>query len=170
MSSASGFTLRTQRTAGPGAERLRLLLSNVTDKVGKVGFFDTSKYEDGTPVAYVATIHEYGSPEQGIPPRPFMRTTVETKQTEWKAIATQGAKAMLAGNATGVQVLEAIGLKAAGDLRRAISQINTPPLKEATVAARRRGKADKQTTGSLTKPLVDTGTMLNAVSSSVEDK
>jgi hypothetical protein len=160
--------LRVQRKAGPGAEKLRLLLAGTTDKVGKVGFFETSKYEDGTPVAYVAVIQEFGAPEQGIPPRSFMRSTVEAKQGDWKEIARRGANAMLEGNATGETVLEAIGLKAAGDIRRTISQITTPALAPATVAARRNARADKQTTGALTKPLVDSGTLINAVQSTVE--
>lgn len=159
-----------KRTPGPGAERLKLLLQGVTNKVGKVGFFETSKYEDGTPVAYVATIQEYGAPERGIPPRPFMRPTIAEKQNEWKGLAEQGARAMLDGKATGEQVLEVIGLKAAGDIRKAISAVTTPALKPATVAARLRGYKDKQTVGSLTKPLVHTGVMLNAVTSVVEDK
>lgn len=159
-----------KRTPGPGAERIKLLLQGVTDKVGKVGFFETSKYEDGTPVAYVATIQEYGVPEKGIPARPFMRPTIAEKQNEWKSIAQQGARAMLDGKASGDQVLEVIGLKAAGDIRKTIASITTPALKPATVAARLRGYKDKTTVGSLTKPLVETGTMLNAVTSTVEDK
>lgn len=162
--------MKTTRTPGPGAERLRLLLAGVSNKVGKVGFFPASKYEDGTPVAYVATIQEFGYPEGGIPPRPFMRTTVEAKQAEWKGIATQGAQAMLRGETTGDKVLEVIGLKAAGDIRRTISQITTPALAPETVAARRNARADKHTIGNLTKPLVDTGTLINAVTSAVEDR
>lgn len=162
--------MKTQRTPGAGAERLRLLLQGVSDKVGKVGFFPSSKYEDGTPVAYVAMIQELGYPEGGIPPRSFMRTTMETKQAEWKDVAKQGAKAMLDGNVTGDQVLEAIGLKAAGDIRRTISQIQSPPLKQSTIDARRYARADKKTVGNLTKPLVDSGILLNAVTSTVEDK
>jgi hypothetical protein len=159
-----------KRTAGPGAERLKLLLQGVPDKVGKVGFFETSKYEDGTPVAYVAAIQEYGVPEKGIPSRSFMRTTIAEKQNEWKSVAEQGAKAMIDGRATGEQVLEVIGLKAAGDIRKKISSITDPALKAATVAARLRGYKDKSTVGNLTKPLVATGTLINAVTSTVEDK
>jgi hypothetical protein len=160
--------MKTIRRPGPGAERIRLLLEGVTDKVGKVGFFPSSKYEDGTPVAYVATIQEYGAPEQGIPPRSFMRTTIVDKQAEWQAVATMGAKAMLNGDTTGERVLEVIGLKAAGDIRKKIASITDPALKPATVAARLRGRADKQTVGNLTKPLVHTATLLNAVTSTVE--
>jgi hypothetical protein len=162
--------MKVQRKAGPGTERLRLILKGVTDKVAKVGFFPSSKYPDGTPVAYVAAIQENGVPELGIPARPFMRTTVAEKTPEWRGIAQQGAQAIVAGNATGEQVLEALGLVAAGHVRQTISKISTPPLAEATIAARRRGMADKQTTGGLTKPLVHTGLLINSVSSSVEDK
>lgn len=158
------------RKPGPGAERLRFLLDGISNKVGKVGFFPSSKYEDGTPVAYVAVIQEFGSPEQGIPPRSFMRTTVASKQGEWKDIADRGARAMLNGKATGDQVLETIGLKAAGDIRQTISKLTTPALKPATIAARLRGKADKNTVGNLTKPLVHTGTLINAVTSEVSER
>jgi hypothetical protein len=162
--------LKVQRKPGPGAERLRMFLEGVGDKVGKVGFFPSSKYEDGTPVAYVATIQEYGAPAQGIPATGFMRSTVETKQGEWRGIAQQGARAMIAGNATGAQVLEAIGLKAAGDIRYTIAKVNSPPLAASTIAARLRRRADKSTVGGLTKRLVDTGTLLNAVTNSVEER
>jgi hypothetical protein len=168
MSRPSGLALKVQRKPGPGAERIRLLLANVSDKVGKVGFFETSKYEDGTPVAYVAVIQEFGAPEQGIPPRPFMRPTVEAKTGDWQEIARRGAVAMLDGKASGEQVLEAIGIKAAGDIRRTISQVTTPALAQSTVDARRNARADKQTVGGLTKPLVDTGTLINSVQSVVE--
>lgn len=159
-----------KRTPGPGVDRIKFLLNGVSNKVGKVGFFPTSKYEDGTPVAYVAAIQEFGSPAQGIPPRSFMRSTVNEKSGEWRGVATQGAQAMINGTATGDQVLEAIGLKAAGDIRYTISKLTTPALRPETIAARLRARKDKKTVGLLTKPLVDTGTLLNAVTSAVEDK
>lgn len=162
--------MKTIRTPGPGAERLRVLLEGISDKVGKVGVFETSKYEDGTPVAYVAVIQEYGSAAQGIPPRPFMRTTIAEKTPEWQEIARRSAAAMLKGAMTGEQALELIGLKAAGDIRNTISKLTTPELKPTTVAARLRARVDKQTVGLLTKPLVDTGTLLNSVTNTVEAK
>lgn len=77
---------------------------------------------------------------------------------------------MIAGKATGEQVLEVIGLKAAGDIRKTIATIQTPALKPATIANRLRARKDKSTIGNLTKPLVDSGTMLNAVTSAVEER
>ena len=37
---------------------------------GKVGWFESAEYPEGTPVAYVAAIQELGHGK--IPPRPFM--------------------------------------------------------------------------------------------------
>lgn len=47
-SNPSGFKILTDRVAGIGK------------KVAKTGWFESAKYEDGTPVAYIASIHEYG--------------------------------------------------------------------------------------------------------------
>lgn len=135
---------------------------------GKVGWLESAVYPDGTPVAYVATIQEFGSPAQGIPPRSFMRTTAAGKGSEWGAALAKGGKASLQGNISAREVMEQVTGAAAGDIRRTISQITSPPLNPATVEARLRGKADKKHVGSLTKPLVDTGLMLQTLTSVVE--
>jgi hypothetical protein len=165
--------VKTVRTPGPGQQRLHALLEGLkTDKVGKVGFFPSAAYEDGTPVAYVAAIQEFGYPEGHIPPRPFMRPTMEAQQGEWKGVARQGAKAVLAGNATGDDVLEAIGLKAAGDIRKTISTISGPSLAESTILGRLYRLAGNKGRGSvtlsLTKPLVASGILLGSVTHAVE--
>lgn len=46
----------------PGAfETLRSRIKELDGKVAKAGWFESSKYEDGTPVAYVASIQEFGA-------------------------------------------------------------------------------------------------------------
>lgn len=157
--------MKTQRTAGPGANKLKLMLKGLGDAAAGVGFFPSAKYEDGTPVAYVATIQEFGAPAQGIDPRSFMRSTAENKQGDWADVARRGAKAVVNGSATGQQVVDAIGQQAAGDIRRTISKIQEPKLAASTVANRMRKRADKKTVGNLTKPLVDTGILINSVTS-----
>lgn len=157
------------RKKGDGADKLKKLREALkTDKKGKVGWFDNARYEDGTPVAYVAAIHEFGSPQNKILPRPFMRTTIKERRQSWQDIAMQGAKAILNGKATPELVLEGIGQQAAGDIRKTISKIQTPSLKPATVKARLRRRANKRTVGNLTKPLVDTGYLLATVENKVE--
>lgn len=137
---------------------------------GKVGFFESAKYPDGTPVAYVASIHEFGYSEGGIPPRPFMRTTANEQGQNWSEAFGKGAKAIARGTFTAHQVMDAVGQLAAGDIRKKISEIQQPPLQEATVKARKRRYKDRKTTGNLTKPLVDTAVMVNSVTNTVENK
>lgn len=144
--------------------------ASLNDLVGKVGFFEAAKYPDGTPVAYVASIQEFGSSAQNIPPRPFMRPAVAANSDKWAKAFGKGANAILKGRFTAAQVMASVCEDAAGEVRKAIAAVNNPPLAESTVAARRRGYADKKTTGSLTKPLVATGLMVASVSYEVTGK
>jgi hypothetical protein len=156
----------------PGASgwnKLNLALDQLAGKQSKAGWFETAKYEDGTPIAYVAAIQEFGAPEQGIPPRPFMRPAIEHNRQKWGKTAGQGAKAILRGLASAEQVMGALAAMAAGSIQQEIVAVASPPLKKATIAARRRRLSDKHTTGNLTKPLVDSGLMLASVTHVVED-
>lgn len=150
--------MTVRRVAGPGA-RITTALRELDDFVGKTGWFETARYEDGTPVAYVASIQEFGSPEQGIPPRPTMRPTAAAKEREWAELMASGARAVLRGDREPAQVLELVALRAAGDVQEAIRAVVSPPLKPSTIA--RKGFA---------KPLVDTGQMLQAVTGVAEPK
>lgn len=125
----------------------------------RIGVQENQQYEDGTPVAYVAAIHEYGAPEVGIPPRPFLRTTVAEKRKEWTGQMRDGVEAVMLGAVSVDQALEMIGMGAAGDVKKTISTVSSPPLKQATIA--RKGHA---------KPLVETGLLLQSITSKVEEK
>ena len=46
-----------------------------------VGFFESSRYIEGTYVAEVARIQEYGSIK--IPPRPFFRNAIDNNMQKW---------------------------------------------------------------------------------------
>ena len=141
-------------------------------KVGKVGWFEKSRYpdEDATQVAYVAAQNEYGNPNKNIPARPFMRPTIAAQENTWKKVAEQGARNILKGNQTSGDALEMLGLKAAGDIKKTISKILTPPLAQSTINARLARHSDKQTVGKLTKPLIDTGLMFATLTNTVEDE
>ncbi len=162
--------VKVVRQVSSAGKQLEIALKGLEGKVGKVGWFEKSKYEKGVPVAYVATIQEYGFAAKNIPPRPFMRPTIENKRVEWQKVAESGAKAILEGRQTLYNIMEAIGLKAAGDIRKTISSIWAPPLKPATIAARLRRRKNKKVTTNLTKPLIDTGIMLGTLTNTVEDE
>jgi hypothetical protein len=134
----------------------------------KAGWFSSSVYGNGTPIAYVAAIQEYGYAAGGIPPRPFMRPTIARERNNWIALMRSGAKAILAGNETVASVLDKIGGKAAGDVAKTIASITSPALKTATIAARARKRADRTVTASLSKPLVDSGIMVDSLTHVVE--
>jgi hypothetical protein len=144
-------------------------------KVVKVGWFQESRYPDekkrrGIPVATAAAINEYGVPSKNIPPRPFMRTTFAERNQAWLALATSGARSIVAGKSTIDTVLNGLGLEAQGDVHKKIASITEPPLSPRTIAARIARKSNKRTVGLLTKPLIDTGLMLSSLSYRVEDE
>lgn len=123
----------------------------------KAGWFERSVYANGTPVAYIASIHEFGVASKNIPPRPFMRPTVNAQMGAWRTLLEQGSRSVLAGKSTPYDVMEKIGLRAAGDIAKTIANIWYPPLKESTVKARARKLSDGAITASLRKPLITPG-------------
>lgn len=140
---------------GKGVATITAAIGGLDKVQGKTGWFETAHYEDGTPVAYVAAIQEFGTDR--IPARPFMRPAVADHGGEWIDLMARGAKAAVDGRYTPEQVLEAVTMKAAGDVAKKISAVTAPPLSPVTV--KRKG---------FDKPLVDTGQMLQSVTGIVE--
>lgn len=115
----------------------------------KVGFLAGATYPDGTPVAMIAAIHNWGAPKANIPPRPFFTDMVRSKSPEWGPAT---GELLVANDFDALKTLQMVGEAVVGQLRQAIVDMNAPPLAESTIA--RKGFA---------KPLVDTGHMLNSV-------
>ena len=150
-------------------DAVRKVLAAASQKEIRVGFFETATYTDGTPVAYIASIHEFGYPEGNIPPRPFMRTTEAEKKVEWgNNIAGALADAIEKKSTTVLQNnLVQVGGSAAGDIARTISKIQSPPLAESTLYNRSHRTVRRTQS---TKPLVDSGKLLESVTFDVVDK
>lgn len=145
------------------SEAIKKMLAELEKKEIRVGFFENSKYTDGTPIAYVAAIQEFGYGP--IPPRPFMRPAEDANKGKWLKGIAAGVRGVIAGNVTLDHALEQVGMVAAGDVRKAIKAVTEPTLAESTVRARQRRKKGKKAVSR--KPLVDTGEMLQAVNSAV---
>jgi hypothetical protein len=145
----------------------------------RIGFLEKATYPNGTPVAMVAAIQEFGAPKAKIPPRPFFRNMIAAKKGEWPgAIA-----ALLKANQYDAKLtLEQTGAAIAGQLRQSIVDILAPPLSPVTLMlrkmfgnnpsairgrdvaeARRRVASGESASGVSTKPLVWTGHLLNSV-------
>lgn len=142
-----------------GGDKLKRRLREIAQAVGRggtlsVGFLENARYPDGTPVAMVAAIQDFGAPRANIPPRPFFRNMVAAKQDEWpRAIAD-----LIVANDYDIEKsLHIAGEAIAGQLRESIVNTNTPPLAPSTIA--RKGFA---------KPLIDTSHMINSIDHEVE--
>jgi len=163
--------VKVTRKAGK-IEALRQTVKGLDATQGRVGWFPSAVYEKGQPVAGVAYVQEFGSPSRGIPPRSFMRTTAEDKRPDWADTVGKLTRAAAQGKIAPANVMPALCLAAEGHIRETITKIVAPPLKAATIAARKRRLADggAGAKSSIAKPLVDTGIMLNTLTSEVETK
>lgn len=171
-----------------GGEGFSEKLAAIAEAVGdgaklRVGFLENAKYPDGTPVAMVAAIQDFGAPRAKIPPRPFFRNMIADKQHEWPG-AVAG---LLRTNGFDTQAaLDQAGFAIGGQLQESIIQTNSPPLSPTTLMlrkmksqdqslvvtgktvgeARARVDAGESVAGVPTKPLIDWpqgGHMLNSV-------
>ena len=135
-------------------------LAELGNKLGagetlRVGFLENATYPDGTSVALVAAIQNFGAPARGIPPRPFFTNMVADKSDGWGPALGR----ILEANGDDVPAaLALMGEGIAGQLREAITTFQGEPLSPATVASKGFDKA-----------LVDTGVMLQSVAYEVSD-
>lgn len=151
-------------------KKLNRFISQLSDTEIKVGWFESSKYENGTSVASVALVQEFGSPKDNIPPRPFMRTTIKKEEKNWDKLINVSSKEALNGNLTGNKFAERLGLIVSGHIKKSIRDVQEPPLKESTIRNRVSRRANKKLVGNLTKPLIDTGIMINTLTYVVDKK
>ncbi len=125
----------------------------------KVGWFENAKEENGQQTAYVAAVQEFGVPSKNIPPRLGFREVAAKKNKAWGGFMRQAAEQVLTGGMNGQEAMEALGLKARGDLFRRINSNPSPQLSERTLAARRRkGRTHTET-------LIDSGRMVETLES-----
>ena len=172
-----------------GGGALTAKLKRIKGKLGTplevhVGFLEKAKYDDGTPVAMVAAIQEFGAPKAGIPPRPFFRTMIAKNKADWPKLM---AKHIKDNDYNAREALNAIGQDIEGQLRQSIVDTTAPQLSAVTLMLRwmkwknpdlvvtgkvvgeaaARVAAGLSSAGVSTKPLVATGHMLNSISSEV---
>ena len=159
---------RIERMASAGPRQLR------------VGFLENARYPDGTLVAKVAAIQNYGAPAASIPARPFFSNFVRQDSPAW---GEKLARISRAADYDPDVSLGRMGEYLKGGLQASIVDTNDPPLSPVTLMLRkmrsedqslvvtgrtvgeaaRRVAAGESTAGVSTKPLDDTAHMLNSV-------
>lgn len=165
--------MKVVQKPGPNGATLKGVveaIKGIAGVKGSVGWFEESRYPGGTPVALVAATQEFGY--GAIPPRPFMRPTIAQEKAAWSKGFADGYRAVLKERVTPEQVMEQVAGRAAGDVRKTISDLQYPPLKPSTIAARmrKRGLPADKATATAAKPLVDTGRLLATLTHQVEKK
>jgi hypothetical protein len=149
--------------------RLGRVARDFDHKVAKVGWFPDAKYpENGTQVAYVAAIQEYGSPTNNIPPRPFIRPAISQSQGDWARIIADGSRLVVRGQQSVDGVLGLAGAQAQADIQAQIEATSSPPLKASTLRARMYRRRLKNISEAPNTPLRDTGHMIASVTHVVE--
>lgn len=103
-----------------------------------------------------------------IPPRPFMKPSVEDNKEDFIGQIEIISRQFLKGEISEQKAADKIGEAAAGNIKKAIAKVNAPPLKASTVRRKRNQYADKSVTGALTKPLIGSGHLLESVDSKAE--
>lgn len=137
-----------------GGNKLEEFLKDIGKKVAQsatveIGFMEDATYEDGTPVALVAMIQDYGAPAANIPPRPFFRNVIAKESGHW---GEDLAILLKSTNYNAEQALDLMGEEIAGELQDSINEFDSVPLAPATIASK---GFDKQ--------LIDSGHMFRSV-------
>ena len=138
---------------------LRKAKAAKTVKSIEIGFFEGSKYPDGTPVATVAAWNEFGTHQGGrehTPERPFIRNAIESSKDGLKMIlkTTVNPRTMVVNRKTA----GLLGEHMQGEIKRNITILRDPPNAPLTIA--RKGSSD---------PLLNTGDMRREVNYRVDE-
>ena len=167
-----------------GGDKISQVLGALGDRLGKatevrVGFLEGATYPDGTPVAMVATLNNYGAPDAGIPARPFFSNMVADSSPGW---SDQFAAVLEASDNDTSKALALMGEGMAGQLREAIVDGAGPANSPVTDLLKQRFPMGGQTFGDVMqarhdvaagesapagKVLVWTGHMLSSVDKEV---
>lgn len=146
------------------------VLANIQEMARKevlVGIPAEKTARKGDPItnASLAYIHEHGSPARNIPARPFLVPGVRTAAPKAAAAMKRLAGQALTDASAVDKALNAGGLVAQSSVKKQIvSQEGFSPLKQGTLAARKRNGFNG------TKALIRTGQLLNSITYVVREK
>ena len=115
----------------------------------RFGYLGGDLYPDGTPVAKVANLQEFGSPQKRIPERPFFRQALGAMRDDLRRQLRRGYDPRQ-GCVTSA-VSDRLGETATGHIAASVDRLQRPPNAPATLEDKRGAS-----------PLVDTGQLRDA--------
>lgn len=153
----------------------RVKVGILTDSAHKAAESEKGKAEIS--MLELAAIHEFGSPEAGIPERSFLRATINGKRQQVNAaiedlvgkevgalLETPGGPTEAQADAAAKRALGKLGLKLVAMIRATIRNRETVGPEDQANAPSTIAKKGS------TLPLVDTGQLINALDWAVVDK
>jgi hypothetical protein len=140
-----------------GGDKLERALQELGRQLGRggevrVGYLSGATYPDGTSVALVGALNEWGTSR--APARPAIRNMIAAKSKDWPESA---ANILRHTNNDVPQTLQLLGEGIRGQWQTSIRYLTSPPLAPSTIA--RKG---------FSKPLIDTSVMINSVAVEVK--
>lgn len=175
-------------------DKLGEIMKSINSLVSKdvlVGIPDSKaerRDEDGEPInnAQLGYIHEFGSPINNLPARPFLNTGVEDAKEEIAEQLEKAANSALSGKYAQMEAgFNKAGIVAQNSVKNKINSGQFAPLADSTLRARvsrggSRGKAAERELASRSegnapsnaeiKPLIDTGQLRNSITYVVRKK
>ena len=144
-------------------DKIYKALENTAVFMGVQGAEARAKKEDGkTSALMVAAVNEFGSqtprPDTGqlvIPERSYIRSTVRKKRKKYLNLVSKLIRRSI--KTTEKLKLDLIGVRAVADIKNTIKAGIAPANAESTIA--RKGSS---------KPLVDTGQLINSITHEIE--
>lgn len=150
------------------AARAELGASGVKDR-GRLGRVESAARsfskdaEDQTKtmadLAYIAAVHEYGSRKKNIPERSFLRTAIDENRDKIFRLCVRMEKLATDGKMNVEDVFKTLGIAIVDMVKKKISTITEPELKQKTIDRKHSSK-----------PLIDTGQMRNSMQFKVVSK
>lgn len=123
-------------------------------KAGVLG--SAGSESNGQPLADVATINEYGSPERNIPSRPFMRQTFDASVNLVVDFIARQMDAIFQGRSDVRSSLTKMGIWYVGEIKKMFTRGDFAPNAPSTI--RLKGSS---------KPLIDTGRLRQSINHEV---
>ena len=141
-----------------GGEKIQALFKQAGKggvKSVDIGVFAGSKYQDGTPVALVATVNEFGSEDGHIPERPAFRNANKSNEDSLIKVIKNNVdpETMVIDPVTAGEV----GVAHESAVKKSIVDLKDPPNAASTLKAK-TPKAN---------PLVNTGTYVRSITHEV---
>lgn len=147
-------------------------MKGLSARIGIQGPKAGTPHEEGSGLtnAEVAAVHEFSGPQDSPPGRPFIRPPYDNDPGKWRGEIAEACANVIKG-ANPVAELRRVGENYRTAIVERVKAGIGPPLSDATINRRRgqntqkkRDKLESKGKAMDTTPLIDTGTMIGAIS------